>query len=307
MLERERVSALVHDGEFSPLLADAATDLVRVVSWPEPGGDPSPSIDGLIEGAAGRRPPGRAVGETRFVLLTSGTTGQPRGASRPTPRQADPLVALLSRIPLRQRDTTLVASPLFHAWGFAHLGLGMVLSSTLVLQRHFDPEATLAAIEAQRVRVLAAVPVMLLRLLDLPAEVRSRYDLSSLEVVASSGSSLPGDLATRFMDAFGDVLYNLYGSTEAAWAGIATPADLRAAPGTAGRPPFGTEVHIVDAAGTTRPPRGPGRILVHNSMMQQGPTRPAAAAARAPDCSPRATWATSTSSGGSSSTAATTT
>jgi len=272
VLEHERVSALVHDGEFSPLLADAATDLVRVVSWPEPGGDPSPSIDALIDGAAGRRPPGRAVGETRFVLLTSGTTGQPRGASRPTPRQADPLVALLSRIPLRQRDTTLVASPLFHAWGFAHLGLGMVLSSTLVLQRHFDPEATLAAIEAHRVRVLAAVPVMLLRLLDLPAEVRSRYDLSSLEVVASSGSSLPGDLATRFMDAFGDVLYNLYGSTEAAWAGIATPADLRAAPGTAGRPPFGTEVHIVDAAGHDLPTGVTGRILVHNSMMQQGPT-----------------------------------
>jgi fatty-acyl-CoA synthase len=271
VLEREHVSALVHDGEFAPLVADAI-DLVRVVSWPEPDGEVSPSIDELVEGAAGRRPPGRAAGESRFVLLTSGTTGQPRGASRPTPRQADPLVALLSRIPLRQRDTTLVASPLFHAWGFAHLGLGMVLSSTLVLQRHFDPEATLAAIEAHRVRVLAAVPVMLLRLLDLPAEVRSGYDLSSLEVVASSGSSLPGDLATRFMDAFGDVLYNLYGSTEAAWAGIATPADLRAAPGTAGRPPFGTEVHIVDPAGHDLPVGVTGRILVHNSMMQQGPT-----------------------------------
>jgi len=201
------------------------------------------------------------------VLLTSGSTGAPKAAARSIPPTLDPLVALLTRIPLRSRDVTLVASPLFHAWGFGHLGLGLALSSTLVLHRRFDPIETLAAVEHHRVRVLAVVPVMLKRLVELPEETRRCYDTSSLEVVASSGAHLPGPLAQRFMDAFGDVLYNLYGSTEAAWGAIATPDDLRAAPGTAGTPPWRTDVRIVDGDAADVAPGRSGRILVRNRML----------------------------------------
>ena len=100
--------------------------------------------------------------------------------------------------------------------------------------------------------------------------MRERYDLSSLEVVAVSGSALPGGLALRFMDAYGEVLHNLYGSTEAAWAGIATPRDLRAEPATAGRPPANTEVRLLDAEGRDVPAGATGRILVRNVLAQQG-------------------------------------
>ena len=72
-----------------------------------------------------------------------------------------------------------------------------------------------------------------------PDEVIDRYDTSSLLGVCASGSALPGELALRWMNRFGDNLYNLYGSTEVAQASIATPDELRAAPGTAGRPPRG--------------------------------------------------------------------
>ena len=123
-----------------------------------------------------------------------------------------------------------------------------------------------------RASALALVPVMLQRIIELGPEAISRYDLSALKVIALSGSALPGELATRAMDAFGDVLYNLYGSTEVAWATIATPADLRAAPGTAGRPPMGTVVKLLDEHGHEVPPGHSGRIFVANEMMFEGYT-----------------------------------
>jgi acyl-coenzyme A synthetase/AMP-(fatty) acid ligase len=109
-------------------------------------------------------------------------------------------------------------------------------------------------------------------MLELPEEVLDRHDTSSLRVIAVSGSALPGPLATQVMDRFGDVLYNLYGSTEVAWATIATPEDLRAAPGCAGRPPLGTVVKLFDeddrevAAGQT------GRIFVASGFPFEGYT-----------------------------------
>ena len=127
-----------------------------------------------------------------------------------------------------------MAAPLFHSWGFAHYTMGLILGTTYVLRRKFDPESCLAEVARTRADVLAVVPVMLQRILELPEETRRKYDVSSLKVVAASGSALPGDLATNWMNHFGENLYNLYGSTEVAWASIATPEDMRAAPGNGG-------------------------------------------------------------------------
>jgi acyl-CoA synthetase (AMP-forming)/AMP-acid ligase II len=91
-------------------------------------------------------------------------------------------------------------------------------------------------------------------------------------VVAVSGSALPGALSERWMDVFGDNVYNLYGSTEVAWASIATPADLRAAPGTAGRPPHGTVVRIYDDDSEPVREGETGRIFVGNEMQFEGYT-----------------------------------
>ena len=181
-------------------------------------------------------------------------------------------MALLSRIPLHSRQTTHIAAPLFHSWGFAHFTIGLLLSSTMVLARKFDPENCLAQVERTRAESLVVVPVMLQRILDLPEETRRRYDVSSLRVVAASGSALPGDLAAQWMDEFGDNLYNLYGSTEVAWASIATPEDMRAAPGTAGKAPRGTVLKLYDEKGTEVPRGETGRIFVANEMLFEGYT-----------------------------------
>jgi fatty-acyl-CoA synthase len=272
VMEREAPSAVIYDEEFAELVSEGSAGRMRFVAWSEQGTSPAdPTIDDLI--AAGSQSGLRAPAEKgRVVILTSGTTGTPKGAARKQPDTLEPAAALFSKIPLKARETTVIAAPMFHSWGFAHFTLGLALSSTLVLRREFDPEETLRAVCQHRASVLAVVPVMLQRILDLPEETLARYDTSCLRVIAASGSALPGELATRTMNTFGEVLYNLYGSTEVAWATIATPADLRAAPGTAGRPPMGTVVKLLDADGREVPRGEGGRIFVANEMMFEGYT-----------------------------------
>jgi acyl-CoA synthetase (AMP-forming)/AMP-acid ligase II len=268
---REGAAAIILDQEFRGLVGAALPPSRTFLAWSEDRRRRAGTLDALARRGEGAALPAPER-TSRITILTSGTTGTPKGASRSQPRSADPAVAILSRIPLHARERTLVAAPLFHAWGFAHLGLGALLSSTLVLQRAFDPERVLAGIEQHRVTALAAVPVMLRRIMELPPEVRARYDTSSLRVVAVSGSALPADLALRFMDAFGDVVYNLYGSTEVAYATIATPQELRAAPGTTGRPPVGTIVKLLDDDGREVETGAVGHIFVGNGMLFEGYT-----------------------------------
>ena len=272
VLAREAPAAVIYDEEFAELVAEGAAERERFVAWSEPGATVSaPTLEQLIAAAdtSDLRPP---ADKGRVVILTSGTTGAPKGASRKQPDTLEPAAALFSKIPLKARETTVIAAPLFHSWGYAHFTLGLALSATLVLRRRFDPEETLRAVSQHRATTLAVVPVMLQRILDLGPETLARYDTRCLKIIAVSGSLLPGDLATRAMDAFGDVLYNLYGSTEVAWATIATPEDLRAAPGTAGRPPIGTVVKLLDGDGREVPAGERGRIFVANEMMFDGYT-----------------------------------
>jgi fatty-acyl-CoA synthase len=277
VLAREQAVAVVYDEEFADLVAPGAEGRKRYVAWCEtpnrdparPGGDLL--LDALIERGDDRdlSPPAE---KGRVVILTSGTTGTPKGAARKQPDSLEPAAALFSKIPLRARETTMIAAPMFHSWGFAHFTLALPLASTLVLRRRFDPEETLRASAQSRASTLAVVPVMLQRIMDLGPETIGRYDLSALRVIALSGSALPGELATRAMDELGEVLYNLYGSTEVAWATVATPEDLRAAPGTAGRPPMGTIVKLLDEQGQEVQKGEPGRIFVGNEMMFDGYT-----------------------------------
>jgi acyl-CoA synthetase (AMP-forming)/AMP-acid ligase II len=272
VVRREDPKALIYDEEFAGLVSEACEGRKCFAGWRDPGEAASaPLLDELIAGAdaAELEPPNE---KGRVVILTSGTTGTPKGAARKQPESLDPAAALFSKIPLKARETTMIAAPMFHSWGFAHFTLGLPLASTLVLRRRFDPEDTLRAVAQHRASALAVVPVMLQRILELPKETIARYDTHALKVIAISGSALPGELATRAMDVFGDVVYNLYGSTEVAWATIATPEDLRAAPGTAGRPPLGTVVKLLDADGHEVKPGEGGRIFVANELVFDGYT-----------------------------------
>jgi acyl-CoA synthetase (AMP-forming)/AMP-acid ligase II len=267
---REAPKALVYDEEFAGLLDGVEESVQRVVGWSE-GESEAPTLDSLIASAEGgdlKPPPDKP----RFVILTSGTTGTPKGAQRSSPDGLMAIAALIDRIPYRSRETMMIAAPLFHSWGFFHFIMSLPTASTIVLRRRFDEEETLRAVQDHRAQVLAVVPVMLQRILQLPAETLAAYDLSSLRITSLSGSALPGELAIEWMDRFGDTVYNLYGSTEVAYATVATPEELRAAPGTAGRPPRGTVVRLYDEAGREVPRGEVGRIFVGNEMSFEGYT-----------------------------------
>ena len=270
VMRREGPKALVYDEEFAGLLDGVDESVARIVAWTD-GTPEGQTLDSLI--AAGddsnlKPPPDKP----RFVILTSGTTGTPKGAQRSSPDGLLAMAALIDKIPFRSRETMMVAAPLFHSWGFFHFVVSLPTASTMILRRRFDPEQTLSAIQDHRAQVLGVVPVMLQRILRLPEETLASYDLSSLRITSVSGSALPGELAIEWMNRFGDSVYNLYGSTEVAYATVATPEDLRAAPGTAGQPPRGTVVRIYDEAGGELPQGEVGRIFVGNEMSFEGYT-----------------------------------
>ncbi|HET7312180.1 MAG TPA: AMP-binding protein [Mycobacteriales bacterium] len=272
VLKDEKAAAVIADEEFVPLLDDVAADLPRLVAWSDDEKLPDSIAVLGAEDAPSLPSPGR---EGRHVILTSGTTGKPKGAARSAPGALAGLVQLVSvleAIPYRARGVTVLAAPAFHAWGLANLTLGMLLQSTLVMRRRFDPAATLELVEKYDADTLAAVPVMIQRILDLPEEERGKRDTSSLRVVSLSGSALPPSLATKFMDEFGDVLYSLYGSTEVAYVSIAGPADFRANPATAGRVVRGVTVRLVDDKDKDVAPGETGRIFAGSSAAFEGYT-----------------------------------
>jgi fatty-acyl-CoA synthase len=274
LLGRERVDVLVYDQEYAAALAElpdvAAGGPMHVTAWED---EPAKglTLDGLIADHLGRRPPA-PTGSPHVVLLTSGTTGAPKGAKRGTGGGAGDLVAIIERVPWRAEDTVVVAAPMFHAWGFGCLVLAATMANTVVMRRHFDPEETLAMAARHRADGMAVVPVMLERIVDLPPMVRRRYPLPALRFVTASGSAMEPTALIEFMDAFGDVVYSNYNATEAGMIATATPEDLRHDPRSAGRPVRGCRLRILDEDGTQLPTGEVGQIAVLNTTPFEGYT-----------------------------------
>ncbi|WP_067827935.1 AMP-binding protein [Nocardia inohanensis] len=270
IVQRHQLSALFVDNEFEHLVRYLPSDLPRFTAddtAPEPG---RTTLEELI--AMRQEPPRKAPRPGRLVVLTSGTSGTPKGARRPHPKGFGTVAALLSRIPFGVNETMLIPAPLFHTWGLAALQISTAIRATVVLADRFDAEECLRRIAEQRITALIVVPVMVNRILDLPVQVRERYDLSSLKVVASCGAPLAGAVVLKFLETFGDILYNVYGSTEVSWASIADPADLRLSPTTAGRPPLGTRIAVLGPDRRPLPIGAIGRIFVGNHMLFDGYT-----------------------------------
>ena len=269
MIVREGVDLLVYDDEYSAAVADVRPRLGRFRAWTQaPGPD---TLDALIE-CGDTAPPPRSGGRPKIVILTSGTTGVPKGAKRSEPYSLIPVGGLLGKVPFRGREVTECCVPLFHSLGFSHAMMAMVLGSTLVLRRQFDPEQTVASVTAHRATAIIVVPIMLRRILDMGPQAIADHDLSALRVVFVGGSQLRAALAIRAIEVLGPVVYNMYGSTEVAYATIATPADLAAEPGCVGGVVPGSVVKVFTADQREAPPGTPGRICVGNVLAFEGYT-----------------------------------
>ena len=268
---REGVDLFVYDEEFEPLLAALELPRGRYRAWRDTRADAEDTLEALIASTPPSAPP-RPARAPRLVILTSGTTGTPKGAGRDVPVSLSPVGGPLSKVPFRSGDVAQISAPLFHALGFTQGLLQIGLGATLVLERRFSPAETLKSLDHNRVTTWVIVPVMLQRVLALAPEVRAGRDLSRLRIVYLSGSQLGTDLARRALESFGPVLYNLYGSTEIAYATIATPADLAAEPASVGRVVRGAVVKILGADGEELPTGETGRIFVGHMIKFEGYT-----------------------------------
>jgi acyl-CoA synthetase (AMP-forming)/AMP-acid ligase II len=273
VVNREGVDAVVYDEEFTPTVDRALADKPdagRIVAWTD--GQHDLTVEKLIAEHAGQQPE-RSGRKGRMILLTSGTTGTPKGANQTGGNAGiGTLKAILDRTPWRAEENIVIVAPMFHAWGFSQLIFAASMACTVITRRKFDPEATLDLIDRHKATGLAVVPVMFDRIMELPAEIRRRYSGRSLRFAAASGSRMRPDVVIAFMDAFGDVIYNNYNATEAGMIATATPQDLRAAPDTAGRPAGGTEIRILDPEFNELPIGEVGGIYVRNNTQFEGYT-----------------------------------
>ncbi|GAC67595.1 acyl-CoA synthetase [Gordonia soli] len=274
VVERENIAAVLYDEEFTDLIDTLPAELPRYLTWVD--GDRAvpegvKTLQAIVADGNSSSPPDPKQW-AGLVILTSGTTGLPKGARR---GKVSPFTTalLLDRIPFPQQGTMVIVSPIFHSTGFALWGVGTALGNHTVVMRRFDAEKTLAALSEHRAEMLVAVPTMLHRMIALGPEVFAKYDLSALKVIVIAGSALSPTLSEAVQDAFGDVLYNLYGSTEVAVASVAQPHELRLAPGTVGRAPVSSHLRLYDE--NDRPISGSnvrGRLFVRNGAPFEGYT-----------------------------------
>ncbi|WP_081681578.1 acyl-CoA ligase FadD12 [Mycobacterium sp. URHD0025] len=265
-------SAVIYDEEFTDTVERALAerpDAARIVAWTDTHAH-GVTVAKLVEEHRGEEPR-RATGKNKVILLTSGTTGSPKGAKH-SGGGPEVLKAILDRTPWHTEERVVIVAPMFHAWGFSQLAFAASMACTIVTRRKFDPEATLELVDRHRAKGLCVVPVMFDRIMELPEDALRRYDGRSLRFAAASGSRMRPDVVTAFMDRFGDIIYNNYNATEAGMIATATPADLRAAPDTAGKPAEGTEIRILDADLREVPTGEVGTIYVRNSTQFDGYT-----------------------------------
>ncbi|OMC05322.1 acyl-CoA synthetase [Mycolicibacterium fortuitum] len=272
VVNRESVDAVIYDEEFTDTAALALADrpsAARIVAWTDTHAHDL-TVAKLVEQHRGTEPR-RSSAKSKVILLTSGTTGTPKGAKH-SGGGPEVLKAILDRTPWHTEERVVIVAPMFHAWGFSQLAFAASMACTIVTRRKFDPEATLELVDRHRAKGLCVVPVMFDRIMDLPENVLNRYDGRTLRFAAASGSRMRPDVVISFMDRFGDIIYNNYNATEAGMIATATPADLRAAPDTAGKPAEGTEIRILDAEFRQVPTGEVGTIYVRNSTQFDGYT-----------------------------------
>src|SRR5271167_2666763 len=275
--DRAGARLLIYDDEYAESVSQANFELGRLRALgtnPDAAGSSGATDETLAEVIArsSREPAPKPTKHSTLVILTSGTTGTPKGATRHAPPTLAPIGGILSAVPFKSGEVTSLPSPMFHALGYLHGTIAMTLGSTLLLRRRFRPLTVVDDIEKYGATALVVVPVMLSRFLDALDSADRGYDLSTLRIVFVSGSQLGAELATRATKRLGPVIYNLYGSTEVAFATIARPQDLEINPSTVGPIVKGAKVKILDEQGNELPQGQVGRIFVGNAMPFEGYT-----------------------------------
>lgn len=237
-------------------LAAAVRDRApRVEHWLAFGGDVSGYRSYTAEIAeAGERLTEQPRGAD--MLYSSGTTGRPKGIKPPLPRLAvdepgDPLTTVVGKLfGINESDVYLSPAPIYHAAPLRWSGIVHAYGGTVVMIEKFGAEEMLRTIDQYHVTVTQVVPTMFVRLLQLPIEIRRRYDISSLRLAIHAAAPCPPDVKRAMINWWGPILVEYYGSTEGNGLTVITSQEWERKPGSVGRSILGP-AHICDDAGKT--------------------------------------------------------
>ena len=263
ILDNADATAVFVGEAFLPM-AERVRGAARVKHWITLGAERRPwaeALDDLLARGHEAPPPAPpAMGGS--MVYTAGTTGKPKGALR---RVTDPK-AILPRLAaldcLDPAQVHLVAGPLYHSAPGGFALYAQMVGGTVVVMRKFDPEETLRLVERHRCTTTFMAPTLLKRIVDLPAEVRARYDVSSMRSLVIAAAPCPMRVKEQALAMFGPVLYEFYGSTELGVNTVLRPEDVLRKPGSCGRAAPGVELAILDDAGRPAAPGTPGELFV---------------------------------------------
>jgi long-chain acyl-CoA synthetase len=224
--------------------------------------EPFADYRSLVEAQPTTYVPNERTGRT--LPYSSGTTGKPKGILRALPGTAptEPVpMDKAAQVAYRFRNgmVFLQPAPMYHAAVHSHLTAALRVGGTSIVMDRFDAEMFLRLVAEYQVTHTALVPTMMSRLLQLPDEVRERYDVSSLEAVVHGAAPCPPSVKREMIDWLGPIIWENFGSTEGNGSCIASSQEWLERPGTVGRPLVGEPV-ILDADGREVPPGTIGQI-----------------------------------------------
>jgi acyl-CoA synthetase (AMP-forming)/AMP-acid ligase II len=219
------------------------------------------SVDRMSSRPAGRKVRLKNAYGGNIVVMTGGTTGQPKPASRKPSvlNFLPPFIALLTQVHLDRYRSVYVATPIYHGFGLASLVMGIVLGAEMYLTRRFDAERSSSLIARHRIEVVTLVPLMLQRMLAV-----APGSLSCLRCLITGGAALSPALAQEVLARLGPKVFNLYGTSEAGFAIMATPDGLRGKPSSIGKPVFGVQARILGPSDEALGDQVIGRLCIRS-------------------------------------------
>jgi acyl-CoA synthetase (AMP-forming)/AMP-acid ligase II len=216
------------------------------------------------------------VGST--MSYTSGTTGKPKGAYRSSPVPVSDIIQIIQAFELSEADVHLLVGPYYHSAPSFFVSLHLLLGATIVIQPKYDAEEALRLIERHKITTTFMAPTLLQRLCDVPEDVFSRYDSSSLRAIILGGAICPYALKVRAIERFGEILWEFYGATETAIVTLLRPEDQLRKPGSCGKVGPGQEIRLLDVLGNEVPANTPGEMWSRNAWLAEYYNKPEATA-----------------------------